>query len=100
MTVKDELHALVDRLAEPDAHEVLDYLRARIERASQPRRAFIEESLRAADEALAPDAVHVPQEAVHAWLQSWGTPEEDAAARALLTLQGQLRRDARGTAGA
>lgn len=36
MTVKDELHALVDRLAETDAREALDYLRARIERASEP----------------------------------------------------------------
>jgi len=99
VTVNEELHALVDRLAEQDAHEALDYLRARIERASRPSRAFIEECQRALDEAVAPDAVRVPHEAVRAWLQNWGTPEEGAADAALQALEERLGRDAPGAAG-
>jgi hypothetical protein len=79
MTIKDELHALVDRLPEPEAHEALDYLRARIERASQPGYAFVNDSLRALDEGLAPDAIRVPHSAVRGWLQAWGTRDEEAA---------------------
>ncbi|MDP8922910.1 MAG: hypothetical protein M3O34_08555 [Chloroflexota bacterium] len=99
MTVKDELHALVERLAEQDAREVLDYLRTRIEPASRPSRAFIEESQRAVDESTAPDAVRVPHEAVRAWLQSWETSEEGAADVALQALEERLRRDSQGATG-
>lgn len=99
MTVKDELHALVDRLAEQDAPEALDYLRARTERVSQPRQAFIEECERAVDEASAPDSVRVPHEAVHAWLRTWGTPDEDAADAALQAVAERLRQDAQHVTG-
>lgn len=99
MTVHDELHALVDRLAGQDADEALDYLRARVERSSQPSRAFIEESKRALAEATAPDAVRVPHEAVRAWLLAWGTPEECAADAAMQAFEERLRRDAQGAAG-
>ena len=91
MTVKDELHALVDRLAEHDAHEALDFLRARIERASQPSQAFVDECHRALDEATAPDAARVPHEAVREWLRTWGTPEEDEADARLRALEGRPR---------
>lgn len=99
MTVKDELHALVDRLAERDAHEALDYLRARVERASNPGQAFIEESQRGLDEALAPDAVRIPHEAVRAWLLTWGTPEEGTTDAAIRELEERLRREAQGASG-
>jgi predicted transcriptional regulator len=78
VTAKDELHALVDRLLEPDAQEALEYLRARIESTSRPSQAFIDESRRALDEALAPDSEHVPHTEVRAWLETWGMPEEAA----------------------
>jgi len=99
MTAHDELHVLVDRLTEQDADEALDFLRARTERAAQPSQAFIDECQRALDEALAPDAVHVPHEAVRAWLLTWGTPEEGAADAAIEALEERLRRDSSGTAG-
>jgi len=91
VTVKDELHALVDRLAAQDAHEALDYLRARIEPSSRPTRAFIDESQRALDEATAPGAARVPHEAVREWLRTWGTPEEDEADARLRALEGRPR---------
>ena len=94
MPVNDELHALVDRLAEQDAHESLDYLRARIECASNPSQAFIEESQRALDEALAPDAMRVPHVAVREWLLTWGTPDESAADAAIQQLEERLCREA------
>ena len=99
MTVKDELHALVDRLPDPAAHEALDYLRARIEPASRPSQAFIDECQRALDEGIAPDAARVPHEAARAWLQTWGTPEEGAAAAAVQALEARLRQGPRGAAG-
>jgi predicted transcriptional regulator len=99
MTINDELHALVDRLAEQDAHEALDYLRARVERASSPSPVFIEESQRALDEALAPNAVHISHDAVRAWLHTWGTPEEGVADSAIQELEERLRREAQDTSG-
>lgn len=102
MTIKEELHALVDRLPEPEAHEALDYLRARIERASRPSQASIDECQRALDEAIASDAARVPHRAVRAWLQTWGTPEEgaaDAAVRALAADEERVRGGARGAGG-
>ena len=100
MTVNDELHALVDRLAEQDAHEALEYLRARVEPASTPSRSFIEESQRAIDEALAPDAVRIPHEDVRAWLLTWGTPDEAAGDAAIQALEERLRQEAHGSSGA
>jgi predicted transcriptional regulator len=99
VTVKDELHALVDRLPDPDAHEALEYLRARIERASRPDQAFIDECRRALDEAVAPDAAWVPHETVRAWLQTWGTPEEGAADAAVQALEERGRQGPRGAGG-
>jgi predicted transcriptional regulator len=94
MTVKDELHALVDRLPDQDAQDALEYLRARIDLLPPPSRAFIDECRRALDEAAAPRAALVPHEAVRAWLLTWGTPEEEAADAALQALEERLRRDA------
>jgi predicted transcriptional regulator len=51
--------------------------------------AFIQAARDATDEALDPDAVLVPHEAVRTWLLSWGTDAEDAAAQGL---DGEIRR--------
>jgi predicted transcriptional regulator len=99
MTINDELHALVDRLTERDAHEALDYLRARLERDSNPSQVFIDESQRGLDEALDPNAVRIPHDAVRAWLLTWGTPEEGAADVSIQKLEDRLRREAQGAAG-
>jgi predicted transcriptional regulator len=99
VTVKDELHALVDRLAEQDAHEALDYLRARTEPSSRPTQAFVDECQRALDEATAPGAARVPHEAVRAWLRTWGTPEEDGADAALRALEEYSPGEAPGASG-
>ena len=98
MTVKDELHALVDRLPEPDAHEALDYLRSRIERPSRPDQAFVDECQQALAEATAPGA-RVPHGAVREWLQKWGTPEEGAADAAVRAHEDRLRRGVRAAGG-
>jgi len=45
---------------------------------------FIDAAQQATDEALAPGARRVPHEAVRAWLQTWGTPDEAEATPGLL----------------
>lgn len=98
MTVKDELHTLIDRLPERDTQDALDYLRARTESNSRPDSSFIQESQTALNEATAANAVHVPHAAVRTWLQTWGTPDEEAAEEKLSQLEDRLRRDARDSA--
>ena len=60
MTIKDDLHALVDELDEQDAREAMAYLRALRDLPSRPSPAFVEDTQRALDEALESDAVHLP----------------------------------------
>jgi len=95
MTIKDDLHELVDELDEQDARDALAYLRALRELPSQPSPAFVEDTQRALDEALEPQAVRLPHEDVRAWLQAWGTPEEQAARARLDAVEDRLRTEAR-----
>ena len=95
MTAKDDLHELVDELDEQDAREALAYLRALRELPSQPSPAFVEETQRALDEALEPDAVRLPHRDVRAWLQTWGTPEEQDGRKRLDAVEERLRTEAR-----
>jgi hypothetical protein len=95
MTVKDDLHELVDELDEQDAREALTYLRALRELPSQPSDAFVEDTQRALDEALEPEAVRLPHTDVRAWLQTWGTPEQEAASERLDAVEEDLRTEAR-----
>jgi len=94
MTIKDDLHALVDQLAEAEAVDALGYLLVRTE--SHPDPAFIHECQRALAEALDPQAVHVAHEVVAAWLDTWGTPEEEPATAALDEHLRSLTQDASG----
>lgn len=94
MTVKDDLHELVDELDEDDAREALAYLRAIRELPSQPSPAFVEDTQRALDEALEPDAPRLPHTDVRAWLNTWGTPEEAAARERLDAVEERLRAEA------
>jgi predicted transcriptional regulator len=50
-----------------------------VERYVAEELAFIQASTEALDEAIDPRAALVPHDAVRAWLQAWGTPEESAA---------------------
>jgi hypothetical protein len=95
MTIKDDLHALVDELDEQDAREAMAYLRALRDLPSQPSPAFVEDTQRALDEALEPDAVHLPHADVRAWLQTWGTSGHDAASERLDAVEERLRTEAR-----
>jgi hypothetical protein len=95
MTIKDDLHELVDELDEQDAREALAYLRAIRELPSRPSPAFVEEAQRALDEALEPEAVRLPHTNVRAWLQTWGTPENVAASERLDAVEERLRTEAR-----
>jgi hypothetical protein len=94
MTVKDDLHELVNELDEQAAREALAYLRALRALPSQPSPTFVEDTQRALDEALEPDAVRLPHEDVRAWLKTWGTPEEEAARQKLDALEERLRTEA------
>ncbi len=95
MTVKDDLHELVDELDEHDAREALAYLRALREPPSQPSLAFVEDTQRALDEALDPAAVRLPHADVRAWLQTWGTSEQEDARDRLDAVEESLRTEAR-----
>jgi hypothetical protein len=95
MTVKDDLHELVDELDEEAAREALAYLRALQELPSQPSAAFVEDTQRALDEAVAPEAVRLPHADVRAWLKTWGTPEEATASERLDAVEERLRTEAR-----
>jgi predicted transcriptional regulator len=87
MTIRDEVHRLVDELAEgelSDAHALLEALRTQ-ERAAQSLRqardrAVDEWQLAAIREGLEyaarDDAEWVSHEDVMAWLHSWGSDDE------------------------
>jgi predicted transcriptional regulator len=95
MTVKDDLHELVDELDEQDAREVLAYLRALREFPSRPSPTFVDDTQRALDEALEDQGVRLPHRDVRAWLQTWGTPEQEAASKKLDALEERLRTEGR-----
>lgn len=87
---------LVEQLVEPDVPEALAYLQDRVAPAWQPTPEEIEETLRARDEAMAPDAVLIPNEAMIEWMRAWGTPDEGAADARLDALVQDLGGEPRG----
>jgi hypothetical protein len=87
MTIKDDLHTLIDELDEADAREALAFLRARAELDPNVSQAYIADCIAASEEAHAPDAVLLPHEAVRTWLEAWGTPDEAAADRTIDALE-------------
>lgn len=95
MTIKDDLHALIDEVDETDAREALAFLKARLELDPRVSQAYIGECEAAYDEAHAPDAVLLPHEAVGTWLEAWGTPDEAAADRDIELLEQKLADEAR-----
>jgi len=90
MTIKDDLHTLIDKLDEADARETLEFLKARVELDPNVSRAYIADCIAASAEASAPDAVLLPHEAVRTWLEAWGTPDEAGADRTIEALEAQL----------
>ena len=90
MTIKDDLHTLIDELDEADAREALEFLRARVELDPHVRQAYIADCVAASAEATAPDAVLLPHEAMRTWLEAWGTPDEAAADRTIEALETHL----------
>ena len=95
MTLKDDLHALVDNLDEADAREVLDYIHAFAAPRFASSDADVEEARRRLVESKKPDAVLVPQQAVLEWVRALGTAEEEAAEAAINALEERLAREAR-----
>src|SRR6266852_2936419 len=87
MTLRDDLHRLIDKLSEAqlnDASTLLDAVRAQesagqvLARARDPvveawQRALIHEALTYAE---SPSAEWVAHEDLAAWLRSWGTAQE------------------------
>ena len=61
MTIKDDLHALVDELDETDAREALEFLRARTELDPHVSDAYIADCEAAHAEVQAGDAVLLPE---------------------------------------
>lgn len=94
MTVKEDLHALIDGLSEADAVDALDYLRVLATPQTSRHQALIEEAERAFAEAERAGAVLIPQEAVLTWVRTWGTPGEHAAEQVLADLEDRLVREA------
>jgi hypothetical protein len=95
MTIKDDLHSLVDELNETDAQEALEFLKARAELDPHVSEAYIAACEAARAEAHAGDAVLLPDEDVHAWLRAWGTAHEAAADREIEALEDRLTKEAR-----
>jgi hypothetical protein len=95
MTIKDELHALINELDEVEAREALGVLKARSELPHDVSRAYIDECEAAYDETFADGAVRLPHAAVRAWLLAWGTPGEVAAERELDALEHHLTKEVR-----
>ena len=95
MTIKDDLHTLIDALDEADARETLEFLRARVELNPNVSQAYIADCIVASVEASAPDAVLLPHEAVRTWLEAWGTPHEAAADRTIEALEAHLASEGR-----
>jgi len=95
MTIKDDLHTLIDELDEADARETLAFLKARVELDQNVSQAYIADCIAASAEASAPDAVLLPHEAVRTWLEAWGTPDEAAADRTIEALEAHLASEGR-----
>jgi hypothetical protein len=95
MTIKDDLHALVEELDEADARETLEFLKARGELDPNASQAYIADCVAASAEANTPDAVLLPHEAVRTWLSAWGTPDEAAADRNIEALEAHLASEGR-----
>jgi hypothetical protein len=87
MTIKDDLHLLIDALDEADAREAMEFLKARAELDPHVSQAYIADCLAASEEGRASDAVLLPHEAVRTWLEAWGTPDEAAADRTIEGLE-------------
>jgi hypothetical protein len=95
MTIKDDLHTLIDKLDEADARETLEFLKARGELDSNVSQAYIADCVAASVEATGPDAVLLPHAAVRTWLEAWGTPNEATADRTIEALEAHLAREGR-----
>ena len=95
MTIKDDLHALIDELDETDAREALEFVKSRLELDPNVSQAYIAECQAAHDEAQAASAVLIPHEAVRTWLEAWGTPTESAADREIELLEEELADESR-----
>jgi hypothetical protein len=95
MTIRDDLHTLIDELDETDAREALEFLRARAELDPNVSQDYIADCIAAEDEATAPGAVLLPHEAVRTWLEAWGTPNEAAADRTIEALEAHLASERR-----
>jgi len=78
MTLKEDLHALIEELDEMDAREALAFLKARAELGARASDAYTAECQDAHAEAHAHDAVLLPHDDVRAWLEAWGTSDEAA----------------------
>jgi hypothetical protein len=99
VTIKDDLHALIDGLDETDAREALAFLQARTQLDARVSPAYVAGCEAAYDEAFAPDAVRLPHAAVRTWLEAWGTPEQASADRDIEALEERLAKDAHDAAG-
>jgi hypothetical protein len=95
MTIKDDLHTLIDELDEADAREALEFLKARAELDPNVSQAYIADCVAASVEANAPDAVLLSHEAMRRWLEAWGTPDEAAADRSIEALEAHLASEGR-----
>jgi len=95
MTIRDDLHALIDELDETDAREALEFVKARLELDPNVSQAYVAECEAALDEAHAADAVLLPHAAVQTWLEAWGTPDEASADREIERLEQDLTKEAR-----
>jgi hypothetical protein len=95
MTVKDDLHALINELDEMDAQEALEFLKARAELDPDVSQDYVAECESAHAEAQAPDGVLMPNDAVRTWLETWGTQGEAAGDRQIEALEERLGTEAR-----
>lgn len=98
MTIKDDLHTLINELDEADAQEALEFLKARAELDRHVSQAYIDDCEAAHAEAHAGDAVLLPHDAVRTWLETWGTSGEAAGNRAIEALEERLADEARARA--
>jgi hypothetical protein len=98
MTIKGDLHALIDAVEEMDAREALAFLKARLELDARVSQGYVRQCEAAYDEAHAPEAVLLPHEAVQSCLEAWGTPDEAAADRDIELVEEKLADEARARA--
>ena len=94
MTIRSDLHVLIDELDETDARATLEFVKARLELDPNVSEAYIAECEAAHAEAHAPEAVLLPHDAVRTWLQAWGTPDEAAADDDIELLEQHLANEA------